>query len=132
MDLKRMMIIIAQFCLVLLVFYLAGLALTLPKVVENLANKEVNAREVPPNKMALLYAEINENTKDTMNISKHRAAYQDALAEILENVNLTILQTLSGNAGTVPEDEHLGKIQKLQQYKNSVGELGEFLDSVKA
>ena len=47
-------------------FYLAGLALTLPKVVENLANKDVKPREVPPNKIALLYAEINENTKDTL------------------------------------------------------------------
>lgn len=128
MNFKRMTIIIAQFCLVLLVFYLAGLALTLPKVVENLTNKQ--DRKISPPKMAELYAEINENTKDTMNISKHRASYQDALQEIAENVNLTILQTLSGNKGTVPEDEHLEKIQKLQQYKDSIGELGDFLDSV--
>lgn len=127
MDLKRIMMIIAQFCLALLVFYLAGLALTLPKVVENLANNDL---KMSPNKMAELYSEINENTKDTMNISKHRASYQDALEEIVKNVNLTILQTLSGNKGMVPEDKHLEKIRLLQGYKNSAQDLIGDLDTL--
>ena len=81
--------------------------------------------------MATVFAEINENTKDSLNITKNRASYQDALAQIQENVNLAMLQTLSGSKQTVPKDKDLDKIQKLQQYKNTVSELEEFLDGVK-
>ena len=66
-----------------------------------------------------------------MNLDKHRASYQDALSQINENVNLAMLQTLSKTKNTIPDDEDLEKIQKLQQYKNSVSELEEFLDGVK-
>ena len=129
MDLKRMMIIIAQFCLVLLVFYLAGLALTLPKVVENLSNK---LESIPPSKLYTAYADINENLKNTMSIDKNRSSYQDALQEIIENVNLTILQTLSGSKGTMPGDKQIEKVHKLHNYKNGLYDLNDFLDSVKA
>jgi hypothetical protein len=129
MDLKRMMIIIAQFCLVLLVFYLAGLALTLPKVVENLSNK---LESIPPSKLYTAYADINENLKNTMSIDKNRSSYQDALQEIIENVNLNILQTLSSSKGTMPGDKQIEKVHKWHNYKNSLYDLNDFLDSVKA
>lgn len=129
MDLKRTMIIIAQFCLVLLVFYLAGLALTLPKVVENFTNKP---ESIPPSKLHTAYADINENLKNTMSIDKNRGSYQDALQEIIENVHLTILQTLSGSKGTMPDDKQIEKVNKLHNYKNSLYDLNDFLDSVKA
>jgi hypothetical protein len=132
MDLKYIVIVLAQILVVLGIIYLVGFALSIPTVVENFKVEGSKERTISPQKMATLFAEINENTKDSLNISKHRAAYQDALAQIHENVNLAMLQTLSSSKSTVPKEKDLDKIQKLQQYKNSVSELEEFLDGVKA
>jgi len=96
--------------------------------VENLENR---GAKVSPGKLGEIVEEMNDNLKDSMNLSKHRASYQDALAQIHENVNLTMLQTLSESKNTVPDDEHLDKIQKLRQYKDTVSELEDFLDGVK-
>jgi threonyl-tRNA synthetase len=131
MDLKYIVIVLAQILVILGIIYLVGFALSIPTVVENFKVEGSKERNISPQKMATLFAEINENTKDSLNISKHRAAYQDALAQIQENVNLAMLQTLSGSKSTVPKDKDLEKIQKLQHYKNSVSELEEFLDAVR-
>ena len=131
MDLKYIVIVLAQILVILGIIYLVGFALSIPTVVENFKVEGSKERNISPQKMATLFAEINENTKDSLNISKHRAAYQDALAQIQENVNLAMLQTLSGSKSTVPKDKDLEKIQKLQLYKNSVSELEEFLDAVR-
>lgn len=131
MELKYIAVVLAQILVVLGIIYLAGFALSMPTVIENFKVEKTKEEKIPIHKMATVFAEINENTKDSLNITKNRASYQDALAQIQENVNLAMLQTLSGSKQTVPKDKDLDKIQKLQQYKNTVSELEEFLDGVK-
>jgi len=130
MSLKEIAIIIAQGLLVLFFIYLIGVGLQTPRIIENLEMRE-DEKRIAPHKLGELFEDINENIKDEMNLDKHRASYQDALSQINENVNLAMLQTLSKTKNTIPDDEDLEKIQKLQQYKNSVSELEEFLDGVK-
>ena len=127
MSIKEIAIMIAQGLLLLFFIYLIGLGVRMPQIIENFEN----SKNVSPQKLGELFGEINENMKDDMNIGKHRAAYQDALSQIHENVNLAMLQTLSKNKNTIPEDSDLETIQKLQQYKDSVSELEQFLDGVK-
>lgn len=127
MSIKEIAIMIAQGLLLLFFIYLIGLGVRTPQIIENFEN----SKNVSPQKLGELFGEINENMKDDMNIGKHRAAYQDALSQIHENVNLAMLQTLSKNKNTIPEDSDLETIQKLQQYKDSVSELEQFLDGVK-
>jgi|TARA_B110000046_G_scaffold95301_1_gene103019 hypothetical protein len=131
MELKYIAVVLAQIFVVLGIIYLAGFALSMPTVIENFKVEKTSDDKIPIHKMATVFAEINENTKDSLNITKNRASYQDALAQIQENVNLAMLQTLSGSKHTVPKDKDLDKIQKLQQYKNTVSELEGFLDGVK-
>lgn len=131
MELKYIAVVLAQIFVVLGIIYLAGFALSMPTVIENFKVEKAKEETIPIHKMATVFAEINENTKDSLNITKNRASYQDALAQIQENVNLAMLQTLSGSKHTVPKDKDLDKIQKLQQYKNTVSELEGFLDGVK-
>lgn len=131
MELKYIVVVLAQIFVVLGIIYLAGFALSMPTVIENFKVEKTSDDKIPIHKMATVFAEINENTKDSLNITKHRASYLDALAQIQENVNLAMLQTLSGSKHTVPKDKDLDKIQKLQQYKNTVSELEGFLDGVK-
>ena len=131
MELKYIVVVLAQIFVVLGIIYLAGFALSMPTVIENFKVEKTSDDKIPIHKMATVFAEINENTKDSLNITKNRASYQDALAQIQENVNLAMLQTLSGSKHTVPKDKDLDKIQKLQQYKNTVSELEGFLDGVK-
>ena len=127
MNIKEIAIMIAQGLLLLFFIYLIGLGVRTPQIIE----KFENSKNVSPQKLGELFADINENLKDDLNIGKHRTAYQDALSQIHENVNLAMLQTLSENKNTIPEDSDLATIQKLQQYKDSVSELEQFLDGVK-
>ena len=85
MDLKYIVIVLAQILVILGIIYLVGFALSIPTVVENFKVEGSKERNISPQKMATLFEEINENTKDSLNISKHRAAYQDALAQIQES-----------------------------------------------
>jgi len=130
MNLKEIAIIIAQGLLVLFFIYLIGVGIQTPHIMENLEMRE-DEKRIAPHKLGQLFEDINENMKDEMNLDEHRTSYQDALSQINENVNLAMLQTLSKTKNTIPNDEDLEKIQKLQQYKNSVSELEEFLDGVK-
>ena len=127
MNLKEIAIIVAQGLLLLFFLYLIGIGIQMPKMAENFANKD----RVNPSKLGGYFQDINENMKDDMNLHKHRRSYQDALSQIHENVNLAMLQALAKSKNAIPEDEDLDKMRRLQSYKDSVGELEEFLDGVK-
>ena len=128
MNVKEIGIMIGYILVVLVFFYFVGLAFNTQSIVEGLQNKK---DYISPEKLAELYEENNEYLKDTMNLGKHRGAYQDALAQIHENVNLAMLQTLSTSKDSLPTDENLDKILKLRQYKDTVSEIESFLDGVK-
>ena len=128
MSIKEIAIMIAQGLLFLFFIYLIGLGIQTPKLIENFENEE--GRKISPQKLGAYFEEINENLKDDMNLGKHREAYQDALSQIQENVNLAMLQTLSKSKGVIPEDDTVDKFHKLHRFKNAVGELEEFLDGV--
>jgi hypothetical protein len=112
-------------------FYFIGLALNTQNIVEGMSARAAEKETMSPGKLAEAMEELNGSLKDDLNIGKHRAAYQDALAQIHENVNLSMLQTLSNSKDAVPDDGDLDKIQKLRNYKDTVSELEEFLDGVK-
>jgi len=129
MNLKEISIMIAQCLLLLFFIYLIGLGIQMPKLVENF--EDANNTKMNPSKLSDYFEQINENMKDDMNLDKHKDSYQDALSQIQENVNLAMLQTLSKSKSIIPDDETTAKFHKLHKFKGAVGELEEFLDSVK-
>jgi hypothetical protein len=129
MNIKEIAVMIAQGLLFLFFIYLIGLGIQAPELIENFENDE--GRRISPQKLGKYFEEINDNLKDDMNLDKHRGAYQDALSQIQENVNLAMLQTLSTGKGTIPKDETIDKFHKLHRFKGAVSELEEFLDGVK-
>jgi hypothetical protein len=98
-------------------------------MIETFENKD--EERLTPSKLGGYFQDINENIKDDMNLNKHRQSYQDALSQIHENVSLAMLQTMSKSKSTIPEDDDLDRMRKLQSYKDSVSELEVFLDGVK-
>ena len=68
MNIKEIAIMIAQGLLLLFFIYLIGLGVRTPQIIENFEN----SKNVSPQKLGELFAEINENLKDDMNIGKHR------------------------------------------------------------
>lgn len=129
MYLKEIAIIVAQGLLLLFFIYLIGLGISAPKMIETFENKD--KERLTPSKLGGYFQDINDNIKDDMNLNKHRQSYQDALSQIHENVNLAMLQTMSKSKSTIPEDDDLDRMRKLQSYKDSVSELEVFLDGVK-
>lgn len=129
MYLKEIAIIVAQGLLLLFFIYLIGLGISAPKIIETFENKD--KERLTPSKLGGYFQDINDNIKDDMNLNKHRQSYQDALSQIHENVNLAMLQTMSKSKSTIPEDDDLDRMRKLQSYKDSVSELEVFLDGVK-
>jgi hypothetical protein len=123
--------IIGYIIVVLAFFYFVGLAVNTPNIVEGLSARAVKEQMLTPAGLAEAMEDLNSSLKDEMNITKNRAAYQDALAQIQENVNLSILQTLSNSQEAIPTDDELDKIHKYKNYKDTVIELEEFLDGVK-
>jgi hypothetical protein len=111
--------------------YFIGLALNTQNIVEGMSAKRAEEGKLSPGKLAEAMEELNGSLKDNLNLGKHRAAYQDALSQIHENVHLSILQAMSNSEDAVPTDKELDKIQKLRNYKDTVAELEEFLDGVK-
>jgi hypothetical protein len=74
---------------------------------------------------------LNTSLKDDLNIGKNRASYQDALSQMHENVNLSMLKTVSDTKSAIPDDEDLQRIQNLRQHRDTLSELEEFLDEVR-
>ncbi len=107
MELKHIAIIIAQILVVLGIVYLVGFTLSIPTVVENFKVAKEREDITSPPKLATLFAEMNENTKDELNITKHRGDYQDMLAQLQENVNLAMLQNLKNSNEVVPKEKEL-------------------------
>jgi hypothetical protein len=81
--------------------------------------------------MAELIEDLNTSLKDDLNIGKNRAAYQDALSQMHENVNLSMLKTVSDTKSAIPDDEDLQRIQNLRQHRDTLSELEDFLDGVR-
>ena len=123
--------IIGYIIVVLAFFYFIGLAINTPNIVEGMSAKAVDEQLLTPVELAESMEGLNSALKDDLNTTKHRAAYQDALAQIHENVNLSILQMLSNSKEAVPDDDDLDKIARLRSYKDTVSELEEFLDGIK-
>ena len=130
MELKHIAIIIAQILVVLGIVYLVGFTLSIPTVVENFKVAKEREDITSPPKLATLFAEMNENTKDELNITKHRGDYQDMLAQLQENVNLAILKSLKNSNDVVPKEKELNSILSKHKYKHVLSELQEFLDGV--
>ena len=89
MKLSEIGITIGYVLVILGFFYFIGLALNTKEIVENFESKN---DDVPPGKMAELIEDLNTSLKDDLNIGKNRAAYQDALSQMHENVNLSMLK----------------------------------------
>ena len=128
MKLSEIGITIGYVLVILGFFYFIGLALNTKEIVENFESKN---DDVPPGKMAELIEDLNTSLKDDLNIGKNRAAYQDALSQMHENVNLSMLKTVSDNKSAIPDDDELQKIQNLRQHRDTLSELEEFLDEVR-
>ena len=128
MKLSEIGITIGYVLVILGFFYFVGLALNTKEIVENFESKN---QTVTPAKMAELIEDINTSMKDDLNIGKNRAAYQDALSQMHENVNLSMLKTLSDQKSAIPDDEELQRIQNLRQHRDTLSELEEFLDEVR-
>ncbi len=128
MKLSEIGITIGYVLVILGFFYFIGLALNTKEIVENF---ELKNDDVPPGKMAELIEDLNTSLKDDLNIGKNRAAYQDALSQMHENVNLSMLKTVSDTKSAIPDDDELQKIQNLRQHRDTLSELEEFLDEVR-
>jgi small-conductance mechanosensitive channel len=128
MKLSEIGITIGYVLVILGFFYFVGLALNTKEIVENFESKN---ETVTPGKMAELIEDINTSMKDDLNIGKNRAAYQDALSQMHENVNLSMLKTLSEQKSAIPDDEELQRIQNLRQHRDTLTELEDFLDEVR-
>ncbi|MDA9298767.1 hypothetical protein N9P79_00195 [Crocinitomicaceae bacterium] len=128
MKLSEIGITIGYVLVILGFFYFIGLALNTKEIVENFESKN---DDVPPGKMAELIEDLNTSLKDDLNIGKNRAAYQDALSQMHENVNLSMLKTVSDTKSAIPDDDELQKIQNLRQHRDTLSELEEFLDEVR-
>ena len=128
MKLSEIGITIGYVLVILGFFYFIGLALNTKEIVENFESKN---DDVPPGKMAELIEDLNTSLKDDLNIGKNRAAYQDALSQMHENVNLSMLKTVSDTKSAIPDDDDLQKIQNLRQHRDTLSELEEFLDEVR-
>ena len=128
MKLSEIGITIGYVLVILGFFYFIGLALNTKAIVENFESKN---DDVPPGKMAELIEDLNTSLKDDLNIGKNRAAYQDALSQMHENVNLSMLKTVSDTKSAIPDDDELQKIQNLRQHRDTLSELEEFLDEVR-
>ena len=128
MKLSEIGITIGYVLVILGFFYFVGLALNTKEIVENFESKN---ETVTPGKMAELIEDINTSMKDDLNIGKNRAAYQDALSKMHENVNLSMLKTLSDQKSAIPDDDELQRIQNLRQHRDTLSELEEFLDEVR-
>ncbi len=126
MNLKEVAVMIAQGLLLLFFIYLIGLGIQSPKMFENFED-----RSIKPDKLGGYFEDMNDNMKEDMNLGKNRDAYQDALAQMHENVNLAMLQTLTKTKGSVPEDDTIDRFHKLHRFKNAVGELQDYLDGVR-
>jgi len=125
MKLSEIGITIGYVLVILGFFYFVGLALNTKEIVENFESKD---KTVSPGKMAELIEDINTSMKDDLNIGKNRAAYQDALSQMHENVNLSMLKTLSDQKSAIPDDDELQRIQNLRQHRDTLSELEEFRD----
>lgn len=128
MKLREVGIIIGYVIVILAFFYVLGLALNTKNIVENFENKD---ESLSPDRLAELMEDLNTSLKDDLNISKNRAAYQDALSQVHEHINLNMLQTMANTKSALPEDDEMDRVLKLRQYRDVAGEMEDFLDSVR-
>lgn len=129
MSIKDIGIMVGYILVVLCFFYFIGLAFNTQSIVEGLQNQK---DYIPPEKLVELYEENNEYLKDQINLQKYQTAYQDALVQMHENINLAILQTLINSKDSHPNDKDMDHIQKLRQYREAILETESFLDEVNA
>ena len=74
------------------------------------------------------YRRLGSRRSDQLNIGKHRATYQDTLAQLEDNVNLAMLQMVHEGGGEIPSDEKLDRIQRMESFKSSLKGMDDFLD----
>lgn len=128
MKLREIGIIIGYVIVILGFFYVLGLGINTKNLVENFENKDDS---VSPDRLAEMMEDLNTSLKDDLNIGKNRASYQDALSQIHEHVNLSMLQTMANTKGALPEDDEMDRVLKLRQYRDVAGEMEDFLDGVR-
>ena len=128
MKLKEVGIIIGYMLVILAFFYFVGLGINTKNIVENFESKNSS---MSPDRLAEVMENLNTTLKDDLNIGKHRAAYQDALSQVHEHINLNMLQTMANTKEALPDDEEMDKVLKLRQYRDVAGEMEDFLDGVR-
>ena len=128
MKLKEIGMIIGYVIVILAFFYLIGLGVNTKNIIENFESRDDN---MTPDRLAEVMEDLNTSLKDDLNISKNRAAYQDALSQVHEHINLNMLQTMSNTKEALPDDEEMDRVLKLRQYRDVAGEMEEFLDGVR-
>lgn len=128
MKLREVGIIIGYVIVILAFFYVLGLALNTKNIVENFENRD---ESLSPDRLAELMEDLNTSLKDDLNIGKNRAAYQDALSQVHEHINLNMLQTMANTKSALPEDDEMDRVLKLRQYRDVAGEMEDFLDGVR-
>ena len=85
MKLREIGIVIGYIIVIFGFFYVLGLAINTKNLVENFENRDDG---VSPDRLAEMMEDLNTTLKDDLNIGKNRAAYQDALSQIHEHINL--------------------------------------------
>ena len=128
MKLKEIGMIIGYVIVILAFFYLIGLGVNTKNIIENFESRDDN---MTPDRLAEVMEDLNTSLKDDLNISKNRAAYQDALSQVHEHINLNMLQTMANTKSALPEDDEMDRVLKLRQYRDVAGEMEDFLDSVR-
>ena len=129
MDAKECGLILGYAFIVVLLFYVIFKVITPLKKLEPFKVRERgDDEEMEPMERLESYQKIGSRRSNDLNIGKHRATYQDTLAQLEDNVNLAMLQMLHEGGSDIPEDEKMEKIQKMQSFKGTLKGLDDFLD----
>ena len=134
MDAKECGLILGYAFIVVLFFYVIFKIAAPAKKREPFKARKSNDDddELMPKERLESYQRIASKRSDELNIGKHRATYQDTLAQLEDNVNLAMLQMVHEGGSDIPEDDKMDKIQKMQHFKSTLKGLDDFLDYHKA
>tara|TARA_Y100001970_G_scaffold271063_1_gene365766 strand:+ start:240 stop:659 length:420 start_codon:yes stop_codon:yes gene_type:complete len=135
MDAQECGLMLGYACIVIFLFYIIfKVAMPLQKQEAFTPKRRKRRRDdeddedLGPQERLDAYRRIGSRRSDQLNIGKHRATYQDTLAQLEDNVNLAMLQMVHEGGSEIPSDEKLDKIQKLHHFKTSLKGMDDFLD----
>lgn len=120
MEFKKICIIAAQAILVIFFIYLVGLGISFPRMVENFEAGYNLDKEYS----TLL--QDNIKLKSDLKLPQNKTIIKKILDEIYEKTNLQMLESVLTH--TTSSDKVKDKLDTLQKYKDTIGELEEFLN----